>query len=81
LFSESGLARNEEDGVVQNYKDVKRVAFNVQAGGCGGTGRTDCQDGRIVKAPNTDRVDGGDNNGYIITIGSIGVSVFNKCQE
>jgi hypothetical protein len=26
-------------------------------------------------------VEGGDGNGYIIMIGSIGVSVFNSCQK
>jgi hypothetical protein len=35
----------------------------------------------IIKALGTDRVEGGDGNGYIIIIGSIGVSVFNSCQK
>ena len=65
----------------QNCKDVKGLAFAVQAGGCSGAGRADHQDGRIVKVPDTDRMEGGDGNGYIITTGSIGVSVFSSCQK
>ena len=70
-----------KDGADQDHKDAKRLAFNIQAGGWSVAGEQNRQDGRIVKAPDTDGVEGGDGNGYIITIGSIGVSVFNRCQE
>ena len=56
-----------KDGADQDHKDAKRLAFNVQAGDWSVAGEQNRQDGRIVKAPGTDRVEGGDGNGYIIT--------------
>ena len=52
-----------KDGADQDRKDVKRLAFNVQAGGWSVAGEQNSQDGRIVKAPGTDRVEGGGGNG------------------
>jgi len=74
------LARYK-NGADQDHKDAKGLAVNVKAGGSCVAGEQNRQDGRIVKAPDTNRVEGGDDNSYIITFGSIGVSVFNKCQE
>ena len=52
-----------KDGADQDRKDVKRLAFNVQAGGWSVAGEQNSQDGRIVKAPDTDRLEGGGGNG------------------
>jgi len=62
LLSGGVLARYK-DGADQDRKDVKRLAFNVQAGGWSVAGEQNSQDGRIVKAPGTDRVEGGGGNG------------------
>lgn len=70
-----------EDGAGLDYKNAKRMAIDVQGGSWGTFGRHDRQVGGVIKAPSIDRVEGGSLNGVIITVGSIGCSVFSRCQE
>lgn len=80
MFSGCGLA-GDEDGADLNYKNAKRMVSAVQEGSWRAAGRPDRQAGRVIKASSTDRVKGGSHNGVIVTIGSIGYSIFSRCQE
>jgi hypothetical protein len=75
VFSESGLV-GCEDGVDPDFKNAKRMVTNVQEGSWSAAGRPSRQAGRVIKASSADQVKGGNHNGFIITVESIGCSVF-----
>jgi len=60
---------------------LERMAIVVQEGSWRAAGRPDRQAGRVIKASGADGAEEGSHNGVIVTVGSIGCSVFSRCQE
>jgi hypothetical protein len=79
MLSGSGLVRCE-DGADQDYKDAKRMDIDVQAGSWSVVGGHDCPARRIIKAPGAE-LSSWLEEIIIITVGSIGCSVFSLCQK